>query len=159
LPGAKLDYPFGIETAVYKVFVPSISSDTHLDAAQGSSEERMKRRDATLSERKSVTDTAMRREPAGAAGSAGRQGKAVRGDWKMFALIAEKSQPLRLSLKCDPLLAEILRDKYETVLPGYHLNKKHWNTVILTGQLSWEKIQDLIRHSYELVTKTAEQKV
>lgn len=70
---------------------------------------------------------------------------------KMFALISEKADPLRLSLKCDPQLAETLREKYETVLPGYHLNKKHWNTIILTGQLPWEEIQGLIRHSYELI--------
>ncbi len=72
---------------------------------------------------------------------------------KMFALISEKSDPLRVSLKCDPQLAEILREKYETVLPGYHPNKKHWNTIILTGQLPWEEIQGLIRHSYDLVVK------
>lgn len=71
---------------------------------------------------------------------------------KMFALIQEKKEPVQLSLKCDPQLAEVLRQKYETVLPGYHLNKKHWNTILLTGQLSWEEIQDLIRHSYNLVT-------
>jgi predicted DNA-binding protein (MmcQ/YjbR family) len=70
---------------------------------------------------------------------------------KMFALIAEGKDPVRLSLKCDPVLAATLREKYETVLPGYHLNKKHWNTVILTGQLPWEEIQGLIRHSYNLV--------
>jgi len=70
---------------------------------------------------------------------------------KMFALIAEKATPLRVSLKCDPELSKILRGKYETVLEGYHLNKKHWNTVILTGQLPWEEIQGLIRHSYDLV--------
>lgn len=70
---------------------------------------------------------------------------------KMFALINEKSDPLQVSLKCDPLLAETLRQKYETVLPGYHLNKKHWNTIILTGQLPWEEVQGLIRHSYNLV--------
>jgi predicted DNA-binding protein (MmcQ/YjbR family) len=39
-------------------------------------------------------------------------------------------------------------------MPGYHLNKKHWNTIVLTGQLSWDEIKDLIRHSYDLVTKT-----
>jgi predicted DNA-binding protein (MmcQ/YjbR family) len=71
---------------------------------------------------------------------------------KMFALIAENSEPVRISLKCDPQLALTLREKYESVMPGYHLNKKHWNTVVLTGQLSWEEIQDLIRHSYQLVT-------
>lgn len=73
-------------------------------------------------------------------------------DSKMFALIAEGSDPLRLSLKCDPQLAVLLRDKYETVLPGYHLNKKHWNTLILTGQVPEEEVKDLIRLSYNLVT-------
>lgn len=71
---------------------------------------------------------------------------------KMFALIPEGSDPVRISLKCDPLLAETLREKYESVMPGYHLNKKHWNTVILSGQLDWEEVKDLIRHSYILVT-------
>jgi predicted DNA-binding protein (MmcQ/YjbR family) len=70
---------------------------------------------------------------------------------KMFALIAEGSDPVRLSLKCDPQLAQVLRERYETVMPGYHLNKKHWNTIVLTGQLTWEEVQDLIRHSYNLV--------
>jgi len=70
---------------------------------------------------------------------------------KMFALIAEGSSPVRLSLKCDPELSKILRDKYETVMPGYHLNKKHWNTIICSGQLDEEQIKDLIRHSYQLV--------
>ena len=73
-------------------------------------------------------------------------------DAKMFALIAEGARPVRLSLKCDPQLAELLREKYETVLPGYHLNKKHWNTIICSGQLPLEEVQDLIRHSFELVT-------
>lgn len=70
---------------------------------------------------------------------------------KMFALIAEGSDPVRLSLKCDPQLSAVLRERYESVMPGYHLNKKHWNTIICSGQLSWEEIQDLIRHSYLLV--------
>jgi predicted DNA-binding protein (MmcQ/YjbR family) len=72
---------------------------------------------------------------------------------KMFALIAEGKDPVRISLKCDPELSKILREKYETVLEGYHLNKKHWNTIILTGQLPWEEVQGLIRHSYDLVSK------
>lgn len=75
-------------------------------------------------------------------------------DDKMFALIAEKSDPVRISLKCDPKLSELLRKKYETVMPGYHLNKKHWNTLVLSGQLPWDEIKGLIRHSYELVSKT-----
>ncbi len=74
------------------------------------------------------------------------------GEGKMFALIAEGKDPVRISLKCDPTLAEHLREKYESVLPGYHLNKKHWNTIIVTGQLSEQELQDLIKHSYDLVT-------
>ena len=70
---------------------------------------------------------------------------------KMFALIQEGTEPVRLSLKCDPTLAEILREKYETVLPGYHLNKRHWNTIICSGQVPDDELRDLIRHSYELV--------
>jgi predicted DNA-binding protein (MmcQ/YjbR family) len=73
-------------------------------------------------------------------------------DAKMFALIAEGTDPVRLSVKGDPQLNVVLREKYETVMAGYHLNKKHWNTIVLTGQLSWEEVQDLIRHSYLLVT-------
>ncbi len=72
-------------------------------------------------------------------------------DSKMFALIQEGPEPLRLSLKGDPQLNTVLREKYETVMPGYHLNKKHWNTLLLTGQLEWPEVQDLIRHSYNLV--------
>lgn len=72
---------------------------------------------------------------------------------KMFALIAEGSDPVRLSLKCDPQLSVLLREKYETVLPGYHLNKKHWNTIICSGQLGDDELQDLIRHSYVLITE------
>lgn len=69
---------------------------------------------------------------------------------KMFALIP-KGDPLRISLKCDPQLAELLRAKYESIQPGYHLNKKHWNTIVCTGQVEDDELKDLIRHSYELV--------
>lgn len=96
MPGAKLEYPFGEEVAVYK-----------------------------------VKD-------------------------KMFALIAEGKDPVRISLKCDPLLSKILREKYTEVMEGYHLNKKHWNTIVLAGQLPWEEIQGLIRHSYDLVAGNAQ---
>jgi len=93
MPGAKLDYPFGKDVAVYK------AKD------------------------------------------------------KMFALISEGSDPVRVSLKCDPLLAQTLRERYETVLPGYHLNKKHWNTIICSGQLDDQEIKDLVLLSYNLVIK------
>ncbi len=73
-------------------------------------------------------------------------------DDKMFAIIQEQKEPVNISLKCDPQLAVVLRDTYETVMAGYHLNKKHWNTIVLTGQLPWEEVQALIQHSYSLVT-------
>lgn len=72
-------------------------------------------------------------------------------DEKMYALISEGSEPLRLSLKCDPQLAKLLREKYITIMEGYHLNKKHWNTIILSGEIEWPEIQGFIRHSYDLV--------
>ena len=70
---------------------------------------------------------------------------------KIVAIVSENSKPLRVSLKCDPKLAEHLREKYESVLPGYHLNKKHWNTIICSGQLTNDEIFDLARLSYQLV--------
>lgn len=73
------------------------------------------------------------------------------GRGRMFALIQEGKDPVRISLKCDPVLAKTLRERYDEVLEGYHLNKKHWNTIILSGQLTWDEIKDLIRHSYDLV--------
>jgi predicted DNA-binding protein (MmcQ/YjbR family) len=72
---------------------------------------------------------------------------------KMFALISDGSKPLRVSLKTDPILNKTLQERYESVLPGYHLNKKHWMTVICSGQLTDEEIKDLARLSYNLVTE------
>ena len=75
------------------------------------------------------------------------------GDGKMFALVHENTTPLRISLKCAPELAETLRERYESVLPGYHLNKKHWNTIICSGQLTDDELLALASHSYQLVTQ------
>lgn len=74
---------------------------------------------------------------------------------KMFALIAQGKTPVRLSLKCDPVLSQVLRDRYDEVLPGHHLNQKYWNTLILTGQLQWQEVKELIQHSYDLVKSEA----
>jgi predicted DNA-binding protein (MmcQ/YjbR family) len=81
----------------------------------------------------------------------GEEVAAYKVDGKMFALIPEGKTPVRISLKCDPQLSVLLRDKYESVMSGYHLNKKHWNTIVLSGQLPWEEIRGLILHSYNLV--------
>jgi predicted DNA-binding protein (MmcQ/YjbR family) len=74
-------------------------------------------------------------------------------DGSMFALIANDKQPLRLSLRCDPELAKVLRGKYEEIMPGYRLSPKQWNTLVLSGQLTWSEVQDLIQHSYQLAIK------
>lgn len=92
--------------------------------------------------------------PFGEGTSVYKIGSKAEGQGKMFALIADDSKPLRVSLKCDPILAEKLRETYETVVPGYHLNKKHWNTIICTGQLSDDEIKDLARLSYDLVASS-----
>ncbi len=90
--------------------------------------------------------------PFGEGTSVYKFGDKAANDGKLFAIIADKSDPLRVSLKCDPLLAQTLRERYESVLPGYHLNKKHWNTILCTGQLSDDEIKDLARLSYRLVS-------
>jgi len=71
---------------------------------------------------------------------------------KIFAIVADNSHPLRLSLKCDPVLSQTLREKYETVMPGYHLNKKHWNTIICTGQVADDDLRSLMHLSYNLAS-------
>ncbi|MGH2876347.1 MAG: MmcQ/YjbR family DNA-binding protein [Solirubrobacteraceae bacterium] len=70
---------------------------------------------------------------------------------KMFALSRLTHPPLRVSLKCEPLLAEQLRAAHAAIDAGYHLNKRHWNTVTLDGSLSDEMVAELVEDSYDLV--------
>ncbi len=71
---------------------------------------------------------------------------------KMFALLADDSEPLRISLKCDPDLALELRAQYpEMVSAGYHLNKRHWNTIEVTDSIPTAELEEWIDHSYDLV--------
>jgi predicted DNA-binding protein (MmcQ/YjbR family) len=70
---------------------------------------------------------------------------------KMFALSQLGADSLRVSLKCDPRLAEALRGAHAAVIPGYHLNKRHWNTVILDGSIADGVVLDMIEDSYDLV--------
>lgn len=72
---------------------------------------------------------------------------------KMFALVGDM-EGLSISLKCDPSEALYLRDAHSAIKPGYHFNKKHWNTVVIDGTLEDGLIQDLIDHSYKLVLKS-----
>ncbi|MBP7554688.1 MAG: MmcQ/YjbR family DNA-binding protein [Chitinophagaceae bacterium] len=77
---------------------------------------------------------------------------------KIYLLAGLDEQPARFNVKCDPDKAIELRDEYPAVLPGYHMNKKHWNTVILDGSISDRLIKEWIDHSYELVNKTITRK-
>lgn len=70
---------------------------------------------------------------------------------KIFALTDRHSRPIRLNLKCDPDWAVLLRATYPAVTPGYHMNKRHWNTVLLDGSISDDEIWEMIDHSYRLV--------
>ena len=73
---------------------------------------------------------------------------------KMFALVALDEIPPRANLKCDPDLALDLRDRYQQVRPGYHMNKKHWNTIEIESGIPTAELRKLIDHSYELVVKS-----
>lgn len=73
---------------------------------------------------------------------------------KMFALIGLEREPLAVNLKCDPDYALELRDEYSEIIAGYHMNKKHWNTVNVEGELEEKLILSLVDHSYDLVFKS-----
>ena len=74
---------------------------------------------------------------------------------KMFLLTSLDSEDFSFSVKCDPDLALELRANYAAVQPGYHLNKKHWNTIIPDGSISSKQLKEWIDHSYELVAKNS----
>ena len=70
---------------------------------------------------------------------------------KIFAISRLSARPLRISLKCEPALAEQLRLAHPAITPGYHLNKRHWNTVTIDGSLADDMIMDMVEDSYDLV--------
>ena len=70
---------------------------------------------------------------------------------KIFALCPVAERPLRVSLKCEPALAEQLRQTHAAIAPGYHLNKRHWNTVTIDGSLPDGMVGDMVEDSYDLV--------
>ena len=72
---------------------------------------------------------------------------------KLFALLTDHSGGLRLNLKCDPNEAMILRDLFDAVTPGYHMNKAHWNSVQIPGDVPAHELKRMIDHSYGLVVK------
>ncbi len=71
---------------------------------------------------------------------------------KMFTL-TDVDKFESINLKCDPIRAIELREEYEEVQPGYHMNKKHWNTVSVVGSLEYDLILELVQHSYDLVVE------
>lgn len=70
---------------------------------------------------------------------------------KMFALTNLNKSPMQINLKCEPYLAEELRAEFPSIKPGFHMNKKHWNTVVIDGTLDEGKIYWMIDMSYNLV--------
>ena len=72
---------------------------------------------------------------------------------KIFLLVPLDTEQLQFNVKCDPEKAIELREQYDCILPGYHMNKKYWNTVIIDGQLSRHQLEEFIQASYKLVSK------
>lgn len=72
---------------------------------------------------------------------------------KIFLLASLEKVPLQINLKCDPEYAVELRERYDSVQPGFHMNKSHWNTVIIDGTISVSELKEMIDHSYEQVVK------
>ncbi|MDQ4059370.1 MAG: MmcQ/YjbR family DNA-binding protein [Actinomycetota bacterium] len=72
---------------------------------------------------------------------------------KVFVIIGEDDEPLTVSLKCEPEIAIVLRERYPAVTPGYHLNKRHWNTVALDGSVPEHEVVDWIDDSFDLVVE------
>ena len=74
---------------------------------------------------------------------------------KIFLLLPLDIHPQSFNVKCDPELAIDLRERYESVQPGYHMNKKHWNTIVLDGSIATREIKAMIDHSYDLASPSS----
>lgn len=72
---------------------------------------------------------------------------------KMFLLVSLEADPLQFNVKCDPERAIELREEYACVLPGYHMNKKHWNTIVVDGTLTNKQLKEMVLDSYNLIVK------
>ena len=77
---------------------------------------------------------------------------------KIFLLVSLSSNPLQFNAKCDPEKAIELREQYDAVQPGYHMNKKHWNTIIMNGSLSNAQLKEMIDDSYNLIVQSLPKK-
>lgn len=74
-------------------------------------------------------------------------------DGRIFLLTSLDTFPLQFNVKCNPDLAIELREQYSSITPGFHMNKKHWNTILIDGTLTIHQLQQFIDHSYDLVKK------
>ncbi len=72
---------------------------------------------------------------------------------KIFLLVSLSSIPLQFNVKCNPDYVIELRDKFPAIIPGYHMNKKHWNTIIIDGTLTKKQLKEFINDSYLLIAK------
>ena len=81
----------------------------------------------------------------------------VRG--KIFAIAALDREPPSISLKCEPEIAEQLRADHEAITPGYHLNKRHWNTVRIDGSVPERLVRDMVEDSYDLVVESLPKRI
>ena len=77
---------------------------------------------------------------------------------KMFALTGLNSSPCTVNLKCDPERSVLLREEFLDIIPGYHMNKTHWNTVNIEGELDESLVKELIDHSYDLIVQSLPKK-
>lgn len=78
---------------------------------------------------------------------------------KIFLLVSLSANPLQFNAKCDPEKAIELREEYDAIKPGYHMNKKHWNTVVIDGSISTKLIKELIDDSYNLIVQSLPKKL
>ena len=78
---------------------------------------------------------------------------------KVFLLTGLDNEELRFNVKCQPDKAMELREQFSCVLPGYHMNKKHWNTIVVDGTVSSKQLKEWIDHSYELVVNSLPKKI
>ncbi len=74
---------------------------------------------------------------------------------KIFGILTERTATIEISVKCDPVIGEALRAQYGSITPGYHLNKRHWITIALDGDVPDERVRELVLDSYELVAPQA----
>lgn len=78
---------------------------------------------------------------------------------KMFLLAALDAVPLQFNAKCEPDNAVLLREQYPCVLPGYHMNKQHWNTILVDGSVSDKQLKEWINDSYNLIVESLPKKL